>query len=803
MADFRLKIWRVEQTCIFELGWEAGLQITAQLAYPESLTQLYQDWQASYLNFYSRSLRARVQGSGDIAAPPIDWRAQLVEAEARFLSAFYFWLSSAELLGVRSQIAQAAIAKDNQAERAIAICLTCEPLELARFPWEAWEIGTEFGTQRSIQIARTPANLRKTASPRQSRRRLRILAILGDDTGLDFQTDRQAMAALGKQAEVIFVGWQAGQDPTGLKETIATAIADPQGWDILFFAGHSNETSITGGELTIAPNVSILVQEIAPQLIQARDRGLQFAIFNSCSGLSIANALVDLGLSQVAIMREPIHNKVAQEFLLRFLQHLSEYCDVHTAMLRACEFLKTDRNLTYPSAYLIPSLYRHPEATPFRLERRGFQTWLQSLKPTRQQTFGLLGAAFVSVLPPIQNLMLEARVGMQTIYRDRTGQLPKNQAKILLIQIDEDSIRGLDARKINPIDRTYLAQVIEQTKILSGEFKPSVIGIDFLLDRPTPEDPLLAKAVRQAVDRQNWLLFAAQLKNNGQSMGAIPAITDGQATLQGHIGLYLNYMELPQPSQSCDESCPFGYLMALTHQMQQHPEALPPFGFTARRQLLQQMAISPNPDLQQINDQRLNPLTPIAEQVGQLWLRPIVDYSIPPQQIYQTISAGDFLNHPPQSNLPSSPIVIIAAGGYEEAGISRVGEDIFPVPLALRYWNQPNHRNGLFTGAENHAYMIDQILRSHQITPIPTLWCIGLATIAGTLVRLGGASANFPQRNLSRRQRVLVKSAIAGLYGIGALQLYIGIGLLLPIGLPAVVFWLYARRSETPFVQRF
>jgi CHASE2 domain-containing sensor protein len=287
-------------------------------------------------------------------------------------------------------------------------------------------------------------------------------------------------------------------------------------------------------------------------------------------------------------------------------------------------------------------------------------------------------------------------------------------------------------------------------------------------------------------------------------MGAIPAITDGQATLQGHIGLYLNYMELPQPSQSCDESCPFGYLMALTHQMQQHPEALSPsIGFPARQQLLDQMAIHPNPNLQQINNHRLHPLTSIAEQFGQLWLRPIIDYSIPAQQVYQKISAGDFLNGKLPENLPSSPIVIIAAGGYEEAGISRVGEDVFPLPLALRYWNDGSHKNGLFTGAENHAYMIDQILRSHQITPIPTLWCIGLATIAGTLVRLGGASANFSQRNLSRRQRVLVKSAIAGLYGIGALQLYIGIGLLLPIGLPAVVFWLYARRSETPFVQRF
>ncbi len=396
MTDFRLKIWRVEQICIFELAWGTGLQITAQLRYPDSLTSLYHAWQTAYINFYSHALRARVQGSGGVTAPTIDWRAQLVQAEAQFLAEFYFWLNSAELLGIRSQIAQAAMVpltaeefSSAAARPAINICLTCEPLELARFPWEAWEIGTEFGTNHTIRMARTPANLRKQARPRRSASKLRILAILGDDTGLDFQSDRDAVKSLAPMAMIQFVGWQAGQDTDQLKETIAQAITNEQGWDILFFAGHSNETAITGGELTIAPGISILVQELAPQLIKARDHGLQFAIFNSCSGLSIANSLIDLGLSQVAIMREPIHNRVAQEFLLRFLQHLSEYCDVHTAMLRACEFLKVDRNLTYPSAYLIPSLFRHPDTVPFRLQPRGLKVLDQTMAAHKEASLGL------------------------------------------------------------------------------------------------------------------------------------------------------------------------------------------------------------------------------------------------------------------------------------------------------------------------------------------------------------------------------------------------------------------------------
>ncbi|MBE9028392.1 CHASE2 domain-containing protein [filamentous cyanobacterium LEGE 11480] len=795
MTDFRLKIWRVEQTCIFELSWEAGLQITAQLAYPESLTTLYHAWQNAYINFYSYALRARVQGSGGITSPSIDWRAQLVQAEARFLSEFYFWLNSAELLGIRSQIAKAAIVPSaiedpnfeaTDRSRAIEVCLTCEPMELARFPWEAWEIGTEFGSNRIIRIARTPANLRKKANQRRTGSKLRILAILGDDTGLDFQTDKQAVQSLSNVATIEFVGWQAGKDTQNLKEEIAQAIADERGWDILFFAGHSNETSITGGELTIAPGVSILVQEIAPHLIKARDHGLQFAIFNSCSGLSIANSLVDLGLSQVAIMREPIHNRVAQEFLLRFLQHLSEYCDVHTAMLRACKFLKVDRNLTYPSAYLIPSLFRHPEAEPFQLQPQGFGHWIKPWLPNRRQAWILAGLAAVSLLPPLQNLILEPRIAAQAIYRHLTRQIPSQSPDVLLVQVDEDSIRGLDARKINPIDRTYLAQVIDKAQTL----KPKVIGIDFLLDRPTNEDATLSQSVKAATQQGQWLLFAANSKSNGREIGAVPSIANPNWTIQGHIGIYVNYTELLAPSQSCYETCPFGYLLALTGQLQRSPQPFHPnlnSKTNARDQILRhiEQADPPLENLQPLLKTRLTPLSAIVENFGQLWLRPILDYSIPPSQAYQKISAGALLDGKRPDRQPVPPIVLIAPGGYKQAGISQLGEDNFSLPLALRYWGGAK-ANPIFTGAEAHAYMIHHFLHQRQVIPVPDLWMMGLAAIVGQ-----GTAQYLKRRNIRRRHWVLGSSSANGLYGIAALQLYISSGLLLPILLPSAVFWLY------------
>jgi CHASE2 domain-containing sensor protein len=779
MSDFRLKIWRVEQTCIFELAWSNGLQITAQIAYPESLSDLFHTWQTAYRNFYQTALRARVQSSGGITATHVDWRAQLVQAEAKFLAEFYFWLSSAELLPIRSQIAQAATASGEQSP--IEVCLTCEPLQLARFPWEAWEFGTEFGATRPIRIARTPANLRQTAQPRRSRGKLRILAILGDDTGLNFQADRQAVESLAPVATIEFIGWQAGQDSAGLKEKIAQAIADDRGWDILFFAGHSNESDLTGGELTIAPQMSILIQEIAPQLIKARDNGLQFAIFNSCNGLSIANSLIDLGLSQVAIMREPIHNRVAQEFLLRFLQYFSEYYDVHESMLLACQFLKVDRNLTYPSAYLIPSLFRHPEAKPFQLEPMGLKHWLKPWLPTPKQGWILAGLSLLSIIPPVQNLFLEPRVGLQAIYRHITHQIPKTDPAVLLVQIDEDSLRGLNARKINPIDRTYLAQVIQKTQTLNAR----VVGIDFLLDRPDDDDRQLQQAVQSAAQTGQWLTFAAITKQ-GREVGVIPQIADPKWSLKGDINLYPHHLEALKSNQNCADICPFAYLLALTVQIQTQQPIAPNLKHTsnARDSLLRQSTPYSIP--------RLPTLTPIAEGFGQVWLRPILDYSIPPDRVFQRISAKALLDGEYDANRLNQPIVLIAPGGYEQAGISQSGEDNFPIPAAIAYWQfaAPSaiSPSDVFTGAEAHAYMVHHFLQRRFVTPIPTLWIMGLAAIAGQGLYLWRKTRNF-----KRRTWVIGLIGTNLIYVMVGLQLYIAVGWLMPWLLPSAVFWIYVR----------
>jgi hypothetical protein len=329
------------------------------------------------------------------------------------------------------------------------------------------------------------------------------------------------------------------------------------------------------------------------------------------------------------------------------------------------------------------------------------------------------------------------------------------------------------------------------------------VGIDFLLDRPTPEDPILSKSVKQAAEQGQWLLFAAT-QRSGREVGVISAIASPNWSLQGQIELYLHHLELRRPEQNCRETCPFAYLLALTGQLQQTGQAIRPNVNTnvnnsvnARDMVLQRVDRVTNvPQLDWLRQQKLPALTSIAEGFGQLWLRPILDYSLPPERAFQTISAQQLLDGQGPS-LGQPAIVLIAPGGYKQAGLTEYGEDNFPTPLALRYW-QGAQAKPLTTGAENHAYMVHHLLNQHIVTPIPALWLMGLAAIAGQGIVLyyrhrSGNVANLQRRSGNRLPRNWVIGLGVGnvIYGITSLQLYLSAGLVLPILLPSGVFWLY------------
>lgn len=797
---FNLKVQKIEQTCLFELSWGEGQRLASQVNYPANLTQLYKEWRCAYLNFYqSEQMRGRTVGGG-VASLNIDWHAELVKAETKLMYEFHRWLRSAELYEIRARIAQASqellTVANLGKEQAIQISLTCTPLEIDRLPWEYWELGSEFASIGAVKIIRTPLNIAANASKKLSRSKTRILAILGDDSGLNFEADRKSIKSLEKIAEVKFVGWQPQQTASEVVEGIVEAIADERGWDILFFAGHSNETELTGGELGIAPGASISINEIASQLAAARQRGLQVAIFNSCSGLNIAQSLIDLGFSQVVVMREPIHNRVAEEFLVHFLQALGRNLDLYAAVTEAKQQLRMEKSHTYPSAYLVPSLFCHPGADLYQIKPIRWKDKLRQGLPNFTEAAILTTTLLLALLAPVETLLEDGRILTQAFYRNLTSQIPSDEVPpVALIEIDTESIyrAKLPDSQLLPMNRSYLGKILDNTRKLNAK----VVGIDYTFDTPQPGgDQDLGAAVSKAVDENIWLILGAVLEST-REVGTNEAIgiNKWNWTLQGYTDAY--HYQVEYPDGDCRHACPISYLMALVQAANREIEGLPQPNRNRTTNLRAEFfdAIANKKPTQG----KTGAILKNHEFMG---IRPLIDFSIPPSQVYTKIPAWQIMENPDTNKFPLVPeqVVLIASGSDDRLGTSRNKTDYSIAPSATQYWAMQNRgRQRYLTGGEFLAYMTHHFLNRRMVIPIPNLWMIGVAVILGkTTFFLLKRQPKWTSQN--RPQIVLSAIALSSIYGIVSLQLYISSAVLLPWLLPTSVFLTYiisATRRKT------
>ncbi|MCU0533502.1 MAG: CHASE2 domain-containing protein [Hydrococcus sp. Prado102] len=809
-SSFRLKVERIEQKCRFELSWNQAQQLQPiTVSYPQIVINAYQKWREAYLGFYQTELRGRIAKSGSLRTD--DPRQKLKQTEATLLSHFHSWLQSQELSEIRSAIANTGknlaeqISRDSKYKSyCIDLCLTCHPLELERLPWEAWEISKELGMTGKIRISRTPIQIQEETleeTKKQVRRKPRILVILGDDTGLNFQEENNAVKKLTSLAEIKFCGWQKGKDISDLKTQVIEKITDEKGWDILLFFGHSNENQIMGGEIAIAPGISLSINELTNQLKIAKQKGLKFALFNSCSGLNIASSLIDIGLSQVAVMREPIHNQVAKDFLVRFLQALSEYKDVHDALLEACINLKQNFDLTYPSAYLIPSLFCHPTSVLFRLQPRGFLHTFKQILPSKGEAIALTIFIPLSLFTPVQDVLLNNRTGIQGIYRDLTNQLPSEiTPSLTLVQIDTKSLNQAGITNPKPIDYSYLASIIKKL----SEVNVKIVGIDYLLDtNQNTKNLILANSIRNAINtKETWFIFAS-ITNEDRDEKPRTDIANPNWSLYGDIIGLPQYVRLLSDTSDCDRNCPFSYLLSIVYTVNQQPKQLDLPQLNLKNQTNFQTQLFTYIEQQKVENSEFTFLHQFAN-LSSTWLQPINDFSIPPDRVYNRIAAWDLLNRSAEALKTlglNKQIVIIAPGGYPEAGIDESGEDNFPVPLGVKYWRErlaiEAANEDKFTGSESHAYTIYHLLTRRLVIPIPDLWLVGLAAFLGKEVTI--ILKQYYRQKHQKWLPIGLASATT-IYSLICLQAYVSAGILIPWFLPSTIIliyiWLFFRRKS-------
>ena len=237
----------------------------------------------------------------------------------------------------------------NRGESARILICSDRP-EIHQLPWCCWDLLESYP---NLEIAMSSLNFDRVpiVSRQQRHRQVRILAILGDGEGLNLEADRAFFDTL-----------------KGVKFLIEPTIPElydslwNETWDIVFFAGHSR-TLERQGILYLNRQDRLTIEQLKYGFQRAIASGLQLAIFNSCDGLGLAEELGQLSLPQSIVMRLPIPDEMAQQFVKSLLQAYGAGNSLYLAMRKARERLQSFEQ-QFPCASWLPIIYQNPAAIP-------------------------------------------------------------------------------------------------------------------------------------------------------------------------------------------------------------------------------------------------------------------------------------------------------------------------------------------------------------------------------------------------------------------------------------------------------
>jgi hypothetical protein len=328
-------------------NWEAN---TSLLAAPE-LKNIYQEW----LFLYRASLRRTDQrGVKFAAATPTNFSIQdIYQITNKLTTVLNSWLNQGDF---HTKI-QAQLRTDLADRDSISIGIITDDLLLWQLPWHRWDFFDAY--DRCVEFFSKPQFKGNFQRKLQPNGRVDILAMWGDAPDLGLSQD---LAALNQPRAKV----RSYQPKSALE--ISNLLAQGQ-TRILFFGGHGEtiELELAGAQQTLGTiyldkNTPIEIDKIKLDLRQAIDRGLQIAIFNCCSGLGLAQAVADLNIPYLIVMRSQISDRLAQQFCRDLLIRYSQGESFTTAFQYARARLKpaTDRHDEFES--WLPMLFHNPNS---------------------------------------------------------------------------------------------------------------------------------------------------------------------------------------------------------------------------------------------------------------------------------------------------------------------------------------------------------------------------------------------------------------------------------------------------------
>ncbi len=595
------QLWE-EQTAV-PSKWSAGLPACPELA------QLYERWHLLYEALYARLHWRRLMeqpgqpgpARGQTAAENPNAGVNLEDviefeagspnhvSEAEFYrichqleACLNQWLQSSEFLKLDQRLRMRL-----DTSQQIQVIIETDDVLLRHLPWHLWNL-LELCPQSNVAMSAQEYDHSENIEIKPVKAQIRILAVLGHSDGIDIQQDRQMLEQL-PCAEVVFL-----TEPQ--RQELDQWLWHPEGWDILFFAGHSSSQQ-SQGKIYLNPTESLTLKQLHNALRAAIQRGLQLAIFNSCDGLGLARTLGDLNIPQLIVMREPVPDQVAQAFLKHFLQLFSRGESFFAAVGQARERLQGLEG-EFPCASWLPTICQNPTAPSLSwpissqakairasssltvlevlsgsesIESAAGQQLLTSTKTDKfflrraWHSFGLSLVTAISVASLVMGLRAVGGLRSLELWAyDHLILLQPDEDpddRLLLVEVTEEDLRQYGW----PISDKVLTQLL--TKLNAA--KPRVIGVDIFRD--LPQEPGHSELQQFWQQSDNTIAICLHSDVNNLGISPPPSLSADQVGFNDvpldandRVRRQLWAME-PTTRSECTTQLSFSFLLALQY----------------------------------------------------------------------------------------------------------------------------------------------------------------------------------------------------------------------------------------------
>ncbi|KYC40823.1 hypothetical protein WA1_24690 [Scytonema hofmannii PCC 7110] len=407
---------------IGEEGKNSSMAIPGKLPPNPDVLKNFELWRSAYLdleNLYRLSKKQEQPSSGSFLN-------DCNRAANILRNSFNDWLNSDALRSIREKFIQNVKASDE-----MRVLVKTDDLQIQRLPWSLW---TLFESYPKAEVAVIPCAYESVGTT-SVKPKVRILAILGDSTGIDTQADASSLKEQLPDAEIEF-------SPEPSRQELTEHLWSEKGWHILFFAGHSSsEINGKNGWIKINENDNLTIKDLKQSLKKAVDNGLKLAIFNSCDGLGLARSLTELCIPHIIVMREPVPDKVAQTFLKYFLEAFYRGESLYAAEKEARGKLEGLEN-EFPCATWLPVIYQNSQEAPPSLKdwlEDGIQNQRRRLKLRNVFATSLvvasmvLGARWLGMLQPMELGAYDQLMRLRAIVEE-----PKPDNKLLVVAVNQE-----------------------------------------------------------------------------------------------------------------------------------------------------------------------------------------------------------------------------------------------------------------------------------------------------------------------------------------------------------------------------